>query len=95
VENSKATTRKEFVGLVKHYYSKVGVGEVKIQSGSLNVGDKISIIGNTTGIKNHKVVSMEIKNKKILEAKKGQEVGIKLPLVRKNDEVYKIISNKN
>jgi U32 family peptidase len=95
VEHSKATTKKEFIGLVKHYYPKVKVAEILIQTGNLKLGDEIVIIGKTSGIKNVKIKSMEIKNKKITEAKKGQEVGIKLPRVRKNDEVYKIIQNKD
>jgi U32 family peptidase len=95
VENSKATTKKEFIGLVKHYYSKAKVGEVIIQTGKLKIGDEVAIMGNNTGIKSLIIESMEIKNKKITEAKKGQEVGIKLPRVRKNDEVYKIIQDKN
>ncbi len=97
VENSNATTRKEFVGLVNHYYSKAGVGEIIIQSGTLNVGDEIAIIGNTTGIKSLNIESIEINKKKISKAKKGQEVGIKIPKgtrVRKNDEVYKIVKNE-
>ena len=34
---------------------------------------------------------MEIKSKQIKSVKKSQDVGIKLPRCRKNDEVYKII----
>ena len=33
---------------------------------------------------------MEIKNQSVQKAIKGQEVGIKLPRVRTNDEVYLI-----
>ena len=33
-----------------------------------------------------------MKNKKVKQGKKGDEIGIKLPLVRKNDEVYSILS---
>jgi hypothetical protein len=37
---------------------------------------------------------MEIKNSPVEKATKGQEIGIKLPLVRKNEEVYRIIQVK-
>lgn len=94
VENSAATTKKEFVGRITHYYPKVNVATIKIQTGELKVGDEISIIGNTTGLENTKIERMEIQNKEILIAKKGQEVGLKLPFVRKNDEVYVIKENK-
>jgi len=93
VEHSAATEKKHFVGKIKHYYPKIKVAEIKLVSG-LKLNDKICIIGKTTGIINTKVSSMEIKNKSIFKATKSQEVGIKLPsYVRKNDEVYKIISS--
>lgn len=94
VEHSAAKEKKHFVGKIVHYYSKVNVATIKLVS-DLKVGDEIVIIGKTTGLKNSKVESIEIKNKSIKEGKKGQEVGIKLPLVRKNDEVYVINKNYN
>jgi hypothetical protein len=33
---------------------------------------------------------MQIEKKEIQEVKKGQEVGIKLPFCRRNDEIYLI-----
>jgi putative protease len=90
VEHSAATTKKQFIGKILHYYPKVGVGTIKIQTGQLKIGDEIAIIGKTTGIDHAKVESLEINNKKVQKAIKGQEVGLKLPLVRKNDEVYLI-----
>lgn len=89
IEHSAATEKKHFVGKIHHYFSNIGVGTIQLVS-DLKVGDNISIIGKTTGIKNTFVESMEIKNQKVNFAKKGQEVGIKLPFVRKNDEVYVI-----
>ena len=59
-------------------------------SSDVKIGDEICVIGNTTGILNSKVKSMEIKNKPVKTAKKSQEIGIKIPLVRKGDEVYVI-----
>ncbi len=90
-ENSEAIERKKFIGKVLHYYPKIKVATVKLSSG-LQTGDKIVIIGKTTGIQKAKVNSMEIKNNQISKANKGEEVGLKLPKVRKNDEVY-IIKN--
>ncbi|MBT4377041.1 U32 family peptidase [archaeon] len=92
IEHSAATTTKKFIGKVTHYYLKAGVGTIYIQTGELNVGDELAIIGNTTGIESFNIGKMEIKNKSISKAKKGQEVGIKFPArVRKNDDVYVII----
>ena len=90
VEHSAATEKKHFIGKIEHYYSKAQVGTIKLVS-NLKVGDEIVIIGNKTGIKKTKINSIEIKNKSFSKATKGQEVGIKLPLVRKNDQVYVVL----
>ncbi len=89
VEHSASKEYKHFVGKVLHYFDKLGVATLKISS-ELKIGDKIAVIGKTTGIIYSIVKSMERKKKPTKRAKKGQEVGIKLPKVRKNDEVYVI-----
>ncbi len=94
VENSSSTQRKEFIGKITHYYSKVKVGTILIVTGKLKVGDEIAIIGKTTGIEKLKIKRLEIEKEKVSEVNKGQEVGLKLPRVRANDEVY-LIKNNN
>ena len=90
IQSNASVERKHFVGKVIHYFDKAEVAAVKLVS-ELKVGDKITIIGNTTGIINSKIDSLEIKGKSVERAKKGDEVGIKvLELVRKGDEVYLI-----
>jgi putative protease len=91
-ENSSATEKKHFVGKITHYFDKVGVAAVKLVS-ELKVGDEISVIGDLTGIISSKVERIEMNKKSIQKAKKGNEIGIKLPKVRKNDEVYVLIKN--
>jgi len=88
-ENNASQEKKHFVGKVTHYFDKAEVAAIKLVS-DLKVGDKIVIIGNTTGIIYSIVDSMQINKKKVLTAKKGQEIGIKIQRVRKNDEVYLI-----
>ncbi|MFH1918129.1 MAG: peptidase U32 family protein [Nanoarchaeota archaeon] len=92
VEHSAAKEKKHFVGKVTHYYPKVGVAKIMLSS-NLKVGDNIIIIGKTTGIEKSKIKRIEIENKPIQQGKKGEEVGVKLPEVRKGDEVYKIVEN--
>ncbi|MDD5012461.1 MAG: U32 family peptidase [Candidatus Nanoarchaeia archaeon] len=92
-ENNASAEKKHFVGKVTHYFDNVGVAAVKLVSG-LNIGDKIVIIGDTTGIVKSEIDSIEINRKSEVKGKKGQEIGIKLPKVRKNDEVYLIKKDK-
>lgn len=94
VEHSSAKEKKHFIGKITNYFSNVNVAAIKLVS-ELKVGDNIVIIGKTTGIVNSKVERIEINRKSIQKASRGQEVGIKLPLlVRKSDDVY-IIQKRN
>ena len=85
---SKATKLKQYVGKVVNYFPRQGVAEIYLRTGSIKLGDEIIVIGKTTGVVQHTVDSMQIENTSVKEVVKGQNVGIKLPLVRKNDEVY-------
>jgi len=90
VEHSQAKEMKHYTGKIVHYYREPKVAEIELVS-NLEVGNTLAIIGKTTGIEEFKLESMEIENKKIQKAEKGQTVGIKVPSrVRKNDEVYVI-----
>ncbi|PIN86341.1 translation elongation factor-like protein [Candidatus Woesearchaeota archaeon CG10_big_fil_rev_8_21_14_0_10_44_13] len=76
------------IGEVTHFYSHISVAVVKIEN-SLKAGDVISIEGATTNLK-QKVESMQIDHDKVTEAKKGQEIGMKvIDKVREGDIVYK------
>ncbi len=89
MENNASSEKKHFVGKITHYFNRAGVAAVKLVS-ELKLEDEIVVIGKMTGIIHSSVKSMQIKNRCIKKAKKGDEVGIKLPIVRKNDEVYLI-----
>jgi len=89
-EHSEAAEKKHFVGKITYYYPRINVGTIKLVS-KLKVGDDLIIIGKTTGLKKAEVKRIEIQKKPVQFGKKGQEVGVKLPKVRKNDEVYVIL----
>jgi len=75
------------VGTITHYYSNIEVGIIKLET-SLKVGDTIRIEGYTSSFE-QPVTEMQFNHKNIEEAKKGQEVGIKVnEKVREGDEVY-------
>ncbi|HEC88044.1 MAG TPA: translation elongation factor-like protein [Thermoplasmata archaeon] len=78
------------IGVIEHYFSKIGVAAIKITDGSLKIGDRIHIKGATTDFE-QTVESMEINRQKIEIAKPGDEIGIKvIDRVREGDKVYKI-----
>ena len=75
------------VGIITHFYDKLGVGIIKLES-DLKIGDKLKFQGHTTDFE-QVVGQMQFDHKDIEEGKKGQEVGIKLEgKVRDGDSVY-------
>jgi len=83
---------EERVGVVTHYYGHLSVAAIRIESGSLRVGDTIRILGHTSDFR-QRVDSMQIEHQPVTEAGRRQEIGIKVTEhVRENDDVYKVTS---
>jgi putative protease len=81
---------EEFVGVVTHYYGHLSVAAIRIESGSLSVGDTIRILGHTSDFR-QRIVSMQIEHESVTEAGKRQEIGIKVSQhAREHDDVYKV-----
>ena len=78
---------KKEIGVVSDFFAKINVAAIKL-SGALKTGDKIHIKGHTTDFE-QAVDSMQIHNKAVEKAKKGDEIGIKVKdRVRRNDKVF-------
>ena len=50
VDGTKATTRKVYVGKVLNYFKKPKAAHILLESGKVNLNDRILIIGETTGL---------------------------------------------
>lgn len=75
------------IGAVTHYYGGLGVAIVKFNTG-VKIGEKVQFRGAHTDFE-ETVKSMQFDHKDIKEAKKGQEVGIKVKeKVREGDRVF-------
>ncbi len=75
------------IGKVTHYYGGLEVAIVKFNT-KVKTGDKVHFKGATTDFE-EKIKSMQFDHKEIKEAKKNQEIGIKVgDKVREGDEVY-------
>ena len=89
---SVATEKKIFVGTISNYFSKIGVAEVKIETNELAVGDKIVILGPTTGVYEDRIKEIRINLSESQTAKKGDICSIPVhQLIRRADKLYKII----
>ncbi len=89
---SMATLKKVYTGKVTNFFSRIGVAEVLIETGELQVGDTIVIIGPTTG-----AIEMEVKELRVDElncetANKGERCSLPLEEpIRRSDKVYKLV----
>ncbi|MBS4032830.1 MAG: U32 family peptidase [Ignavibacterium sp.] len=93
VNGSKATTRKNYIGKVLNYYKEVKVVHFLMESGEILSGDKILILGDTTGVIETILKEFYVNDHLAEHAVKAEEVTFVLPdLVRRNDRIYKLES---
>jgi putative protease len=92
---SQAAREKVYVGKGTNYYDRVGVAEVLVESGHLDVGDEILITGPTTGVIETTVKELRVNNTGCITASKGTCCTFPVAeVVRRSDRVYKYIPRK-
>ncbi len=80
----------ERIGVVTHYYSHLSVATLRLESGTLRVGDVIRIRGHTTDF-SQKVESIEVNHAPATEVEPNDDFGLKVVgHVREHDVVYKV-----
>jgi hypothetical protein len=80
------------IGVVTHYYGEPSVAIVKLESGTLRVGDTIHIQGHTSDF-SQRVESLQIEHAAIDQVGPDDDFGIKVVQhVREHDVVYKVTS---
>ena len=86
----RQTAQETPVGKITHYFPHIPAGVVRVEKGTLRIGDTIHIKGPTTDF-TQEVASMEIDHVPIRTSEKGKEIGLLVKeRVRQNDVVYKI-----
>ena len=82
----------ERIGVVTHYYSHLSVATLRLDSGTLRVGDVIHIHGHTTDF-SQKVESLEVNHAPVTEVGPNDDFGLKvIEHAREHDIVYKVRS---
>ena len=80
----------ERIGVVTHYYSHLSVAILRLESGTLRVGDVIHIRGHTTDL-SQRVESLEVNHAPATEVGPNDDFGLKVVgHVREHDVVYKV-----
>ena len=94
MHGSKAKYHKEFVGTVNNYFSRLSVAEIYINSGKISVGERVLIIGPTTGTIDMTISEIRFDDRKSDTAVKGDVISIPVPeKVRRSDKLYVLVEN--
>lgn len=87
---SKASKEKILIGVVEHYYPKIGVAQVQIKDkNGIKKEEEYLITGPTTGVVRGSLDKMLLDEKSIEKANKGDVVTFKVDKkVRRNDKFF-------
>jgi len=89
VYGSRATLKKVYVGKGTNYFDRIGVAEVLVETGKLQVGDEIIISGPTTGVIEMTIEELRVDELSVKEAVKGDRCSFPVgQVVRRSDKVY-------
>ena len=90
---SNATEKKQLVGRVTKYFSRIGVAEVSVDASTFSVGDRLLITGPTTGALWVDVAEIHDNDGHPTDtAQQHQLAAIRVPeKVRPNDKLFKIV----
>lgn len=90
---SVASEQKVYCGKITNFFTNIGVAEILVESSNLSKGDKLLIIGPSTGVVECIAEEIRVDDKPINSVLKGVRCSIVSPtLLRRNDKVYKMIS---
>jgi putative protease len=93
---SSATKRKEYVARAINYFSKLGVAEFEVESGTLLKGDEIVIIGPTTGALFQTVDEIRVELEPVDKTTKGERFSITVDdKIRPSDRLYKLVKSQD
>jgi len=96
LDNTLAARHKKiYAGEVKRFFPRLGVADILIRTGPLNIGDKILVTGKNTPADYFAIEEMQKDKHAVRSAQKGERVGIKLPFkAHVNDKVFLIREKK-
>jgi hypothetical protein len=84
------TAPGERIGVVTHFYGEPSVAVIKLETGTLRIGDTIHVQGHTSDF-SQRVESLQVEHAPVAEVGPGDDFGVKVAQpVREHDVVYKV-----
>ena len=89
---SQATENKVYLGLVKNYFGRINVAEVKLQTAeTLRVGDDVMVTGETTGVYRDTIKELRTDREPVPEVHQGDCFSFATSeLLHRGDKVYRV-----
>jgi len=88
---SAATEKKTYIGKGVTYYSRLGVAEFKLEAGGFKKGDKLLIVGPSTGAIYVEPTDFRYDYEPLEVAEKGHNVSFAVPAkIRQSDKLFRI-----
>ena len=92
---SQAKLHKIQIGRVNKYFNKIKVAELSIEASDLSFGQKLLVIGPTTGAVRFDVSEIRLAGEKVTLAPKGSTISVPSPhKVRKNDILFILVERR-
>ena len=87
---SSATRRKEYVGKITNFFKNISVAELTVEASTLDEGDEILIMGETTGVVEQHAAAIYLDDHPVAQVRQGDICSIKtVQPVRRGDKLYK------
>ena len=89
---SQATENKVYLGLVKNYFGRINVAEVKLQTAeTLKVGDEVMVTGETTGVYRATIEELRTDRDPVPEVHQGDCFSFATTeMLHRGDKVYRV-----
>ena len=90
---SQATRRKQYIGRITNYFSKLGVAEVTLETRELPIQADVMVTGPTTGVVEFTANEIRLNDKAVKLVRKGDVCSVKVPeTVRRGDKVFRVFT---
>jgi translation elongation factor EF-Tu-like GTPase len=88
--SAQSAAPEERIGVVTHYYNHLSVATLRLESGTLRVGDMAHIRGHTSDF-SQRVESLEVNHAQANEVGPSDDFGLRaVGHAREHDVVYKV-----